>query len=208
MKTSEIISKLKDNYYKINKNNEQCLVINKEWQSINNEKLKIIVVGDNPGEKEKEDCIYFHPEGTAGSKAREFLARYYKDDEIIFINKCPFYSPTTNELMINEQSKDAINMSLFYTVQAIKELLINSKVKVLITGCTSNKLNRRFYRLLFKELKDWKDRKNLFFSKHFSRNHFKSQLDIVASKDINEILSEIKKVTSVILDKHYKSYMN
>ena len=197
---SKILNQLVNNYKNLPDQND--LVINKEWNLINEDDITLVIVGDNPGEKEKDNHQYFHSEGKAGGRAREFARQFLnikKSDTIslkgvIFMNKTPFYSQRTNDLPNEKMS--VIDESIDFTLNALNQFIDFDDIKIIVIGCCANKLNKVF----FKKLKDSiykKLREKIIFTKHFSYGNFDKQYNKFEnkSKSINVILNEMNKET-------------
>lgn len=134
-------------------NNENPLVINKDWENYNKEKIDVIYVGDNPGEEEKKQNKYLV--GPSGIKAQNFIQVNNKifgfENHLIF-NKTPYFSKKT--LFLNKKRvlkkdkeedkiiKEAINTnyerikeSISLTVECIYKLWkINKDMKIFVFG--------------------------------------------------------------------------
>jgi hypothetical protein len=187
------------------------LVIHSDWQNqFKAAKPQLVIVGDNPGKKEKQDKIYFHPRGFAGKKARYFIKKfiksndkdYYDTESVLLMNKCPFYSNQTHQLLINQQTKIAIQNAVSATVEALKELKENFEVPILITGCSANGLNKIFFKTLAK-IAGWKEK--FYFGKHFSYGHFDKQWDCYGHVlDDEKRLKYISLETLAIIEKNFK----
>jgi len=177
-KVVESIHELKTKLESLNTDPENpIVVINNDWNKLV-EPIKLIIVGDNPGEKEKKCGVYFHREGQAGSRARKFAREYLNINEkgklhnVVFMNKCPIYSKNTSSLKVSDDPESDFRKSLCLIVSALEKLSETKGLPILITGISSNKLNRRFYKELF-QIEKWEEK--FLFSKHFSYNNFHNQ---------------------------------
>ncbi len=184
-KNSEIIDTLISNYTKLQENENDILVIDKWFQlkenlsKLDEEGINLIIVGDNPGKLEQKHKQYFCEKGSAGKHARTFkkfaeclCSSGNSNFNIIFLNKTPFPSPTTDKLVIDEKVKKSIDL----TINALNDFALNKNNKdliILIVGCSKNKLNEFYYpQLKIKATPDL----TLKFAKHFSNGHFMEQL--------------------------------
>lgn len=160
------------------------LVFNKkEWNEIELEKITWIVIGDNPGKEEKQECKYFI--GQAGKKVRPYFSLLESNkNKILYLNKVPIHTNTTIEL--NRIETTIIQKYISPIFSLLKNIIArNPKVNIFIMGISKNKLNRTFYKL-FKVEKIFC--KNIYFGPHFSRNHFqKSRLTKIIPTSNNEI---------------------
>ena len=207
----EYIHELKTKLESLNTDPENPIaVINNDWNNLV-EPIKLIIVGDNPGEKEKKCGVYFHSEGQAGSRARKFARKFLDINEndqlhnVVLMNKCPIYSKNTSSLKVSDDPKSDFRKSLCFTVSVLKKLSENKDLPILITGISSNKLNRRFYKELF-QIENWEEK--FLFSKHFSYNNFQKQLNDCKKSSLDESLECISNQTKEILKKNFKSYLN
>lgn len=206
-KVVKCIHELKTKLESLNTDPENpIVVINKDWNKLV-EPIKLIIVGDNPGEKEKKCGVYFHRDGQAGGRARKFARKYLKLDddkdlnEVVFMNKCPIYSKGTSSLDING-NESVFWESLCLTIRTLDELSKNEDLPILITGISSNKLNRRFYKELF-QIEKWEEK--FLFSKHFSYNNFHNQLNDCKKSSLEESLKCISNQTKEVLKQRFSS---
>lgn len=210
-KVVKSIHKLKREFECFNTNSENpIVVINNDWNELV-EPIKLIIVGDNPGEKERDCSVYFYEKGQAGSRARKFAREYLDINEndklhnVVFMNKCPIYSKNTSSLEVSDDTESDFRKSLCFTVSALEKLSENKDLPILITGISSNKLNRRFYKELF-QIEKWKEK--FLFGKHFSYNNFHNQLNECKKDSLKEKLNCISKQTIKVLEKRFSSKLN
>jgi len=89
----------------ISKWNNDLIVYNTDLDKINEEAdIKLIIIGDNPGDMEWKHKTYLNENGKAGRSARNFFLRNFEkikicpDNNIIFFNKTPIYTSKTDGL--------------------------------------------------------------------------------------------------------------
>lgn len=208
MTNSSIIKTLVENYLSIKGGSKgQPLVLDKRFydsknqlfntetlESFDNKGIQFILIGDNPGDKEKNKQEYFTRHGsagTAGNYARTFLdiAAFYHsfgDDEFqyLILNKTPFSTSSTGKLHIDSAVKDSCG----FLVSALNDFAnLNSEMIILIVGMNKGAtLNREFYSQLHSSASD-KLIRHVRFAKHFSNGNFFDQWlrhDLVGIKNI------------------------
>lgn len=151
-------------------NDENPLVINKDWENYNKEKIDVIYVGDNPGEEEKKQNKYLV--GPSGIKAQEFIKvndKIYNYKHPIFFNKCTYFSASTKSLNKKDTSKikdskkkesqEKINKNHQYilenislTVKCIYNLWnINKETKIYVFGIDKG---TNIVKYFFEQIKD------------------------------------------------------
>lgn len=114
----ETVKKLVDDY-----NNKQIIedtklefVWNKDLNLfIENENkirnVKLIIIGENPGNAEKKHEEYFSPAGSSGKILRILLEGYLGktyNDKVMMFNKIPIYSSSINKLVELREGKESI----------------------------------------------------------------------------------------------------
>lgn len=186
---------------------ESKIVFNTRLKLQKKDKIKYIVVGDNPGKDEAANGEYLV--GDAGIVTRLFFENFLVnnfDDEILVLNKTPISSLTT-ELLMNEKD-ECLKETQRFMADIIMELHKNLDVPVIIlgfSGCretskhsvkwldstTVNKkaIGKYFFSKLKENYKNSPFLENLFVVKHFSRNCFFDDFNIknYRRKDIFEI---------------------
>ncbi|MCI1240252.1 MAG: uracil-DNA glycosylase family protein [Clostridium tyrobutyricum] len=82
---------------------------------IENEKkirnVKLIIIGENPGNAEKKHEEYFSPAGSSGKILRILLEGYLGktyNDKVMMFNKIPIYSSSINKLVELREGKESI----------------------------------------------------------------------------------------------------
>ncbi len=174
---------------------EQCspsenvqIVFNSDWNKLNPNEIKYILIADNPGQIEKEKSRYLV--GPAGLSTRVYFERAFVSNfkkEVLVLNKTPIYSNTTSQL--STVLKDLLEKSLSLTVQLIKDLVNLLNVPVIIMGYSGGltkyndekklKLNSNLLNVFFQEFLNSMKTKDFKIISHFSRDSFyKSNITI------------------------------
>lgn len=152
-----------------NKNPKLELVLNSDWDKINDD-LKIIYCGDNPGKKEKENNSYFV--GYAGKELKLFVETHNKkhkinSGEFTFFNKTPFYSNKTSKLTRNDDENKLIEESIKLTINCLYDIWKIKKIQIVVFG-----INERSYIVkIFKETLKSKKKYSKFFKELTILNH-------------------------------------
>jgi hypothetical protein len=67
-----------------------------------NNDIKLVLVGDNPGNEEKKSNVFLSPNGRAGKAARKFFKLVHGDDcfssRILILNKSSYHTTNTKDL--------------------------------------------------------------------------------------------------------------
>jgi len=214
MNNSQIINELVANYEYLSSNSEtsQEIIIDKnlkepnELTKLDSEGIQFILVGDNPGTKEKINQEYFTRKGnggSAGNYARTFLdiARFYESKRenpfnYLILNKTPFYSSSTKKLNIDS----AVEQSIDYVIDTLNKLVKkNPSLLVLIVGIgKSAKLNQEFFSRLHTSMSVQLGQ-TLRFAKHFSNGNFHDQWlrnDLIGMKNqgVSTLKSNINRI--------------
>lgn len=109
--------------------------------------LKYIVVGDNPGKTEYDEQGYF-----LGSTRhiRNFMRCFVSEDEVLYFNKTPFYTPNTTTLTkVSQNNTKVFDESQKLMANCLAEMALNSNAEIWIVGFShfveKEKLNSNFF---------------------------------------------------------------
>lgn len=155
-------------------------VFNKDLVDVDIDKVKYIVVADNPGDNEKIKSRYLceSDEGNrSGHIARQIFSMIFKDDLYLVLNKTPIHTSETDDL--RNISRQFLKESMEYMANLIYELnKVNKNIQVYIFGLGNsfdleNERLRKggigkdfFWKI--KELYAESDLKTPIIAKHFS----------------------------------------
>jgi hypothetical protein len=168
----------------VKNNTDLYVVYNTDLDKITQEyDIKLILVADNPGEKEKENEKYLCENGQAGNKARKFFSdegdggrvmKVYFDKNIVVLNKTPIFTKTTADLE-PYKDKDWFRKMTEYMAEKIAELhqLFDCKLWIVGKSYLKKPLFRPFSEKL--EEKD-KMKEKIFVYNHFSYNWFNREI--------------------------------
>ena len=192
------------------------IVVSKEIQelsSFDNKKLNkyfnellFIFVGDNPGDHEKEDGVYFSSNGKSGSMLSEFI-KYLEleDKKCLYLNKSLITTHETKDLFkyySNDKTQEKV-------AELINETLKNNKkVYVCLFGVEYyNKENAGIFSRFYKKLEMFKYKKRIGLFNHISRRYPISlyEQDIIKKKNLEEFKTKIFQKYGLVLLKRYKS---
>lgn len=137
---NELVSII-DKYKKYTQTNDN-FVFNENLNKIDFNKIKFIIVGDNPGKEEKEEKIYFI--GISGKILRNFFKEklnieFFCKKSVIF-NKTPYHTSSTEEL--TNINKELIEESMKVTAETINKISEKLNLPILIFG--KSKLKNTF----------------------------------------------------------------
>ena len=179
----QIIEKFEKQCDSWSKKHSYTFIFNKDLLCLQEENIKYILIGDNPGKIEADLGRYLV--GPAGISARVLFERYLVDnfnEEVLVLNKTPIYTNVTDglkeidELILQETQK--------FIVSVINKLYKLLKKPVIISGfagCHKSKggfLDKTSMdknavgKFFFSELKKYNfgnSNEDLFIIKHFSR---------------------------------------
>lgn len=161
------------------------VVFNSDWDNLKAEKIKYILIADNPGQIEKEKGRYLV--GPAGLSTRVYFERAFVTDfkdEVLVLNKTPIYTKITNDLLSVPKEVNEKCQSL--TVEMLIELVKLLHVPVIIMGYSNGltKINKEqklklkssnvLYVFFLDFLKAIQTQKisEFFIISHFSRDSF------------------------------------
>jgi hypothetical protein len=182
------------------------IVFDDNWENIEIEKIEWVVVGDNPGVKEKEHKEYFSKKGLTGYIVRKHFKCNFNinDREILFLNKAPIHTATTAQLNSIE------NLEVF--VQPIYKLLFGlnelyPKINFLIMGKGKNSLNKVFYN---ESILKYFETENFYFTPHFSNNAYeKVELECAGNGEYGiDLLKLVSNKTKKALKNNFGSKLN
>lgn len=167
-------------------------VYNEQLDCIDINKVKYILVADNPGKQENRSSRYLV--GESGIAARAFfkaeLGISNFDEEVIVLNKTPIYTnKTENLLSMYDDSEDILRETQVYMSTLLFDIYMICRCKVFIigfSGCrksagnwvVKNHANKRSLPYFFKSLKELSIKNNeeelndFYLFKHFSMMQF------------------------------------
>lgn len=193
-KLSKIINKYKINLIEINKELEkfpyETIFNNQLLNQTNPEKLKGIIVMDNPGDEEKIQGQYLV--GQAGKVFnKELTSIGITREEVLVFNKSAITTHGTNnlcEIYKTEELKEIFLKEQHITFNTIKEISLILDLPVMVHGYASylkkgksytdnEKGNRPLY-IFFKHLQENQEemKKNTHFYKHSSYGNLSKQI--------------------------------
>ncbi len=164
------------------------IINNKQWKDIKTEKIRLIIVGDNPGKEEKVQGNYLI--GSSGQQLRNFLRDELKikvDTEVMYLNKTPIHTVSTNDLK-NYRDSELLNKTqkrMAEDIVAIHEALegINKDIQLWIIGKSQLKKGKIFESFSDSILSSYSTSgheklfKNLMVYSHFSYGNFYRELN-------------------------------
>ncbi|WP_214802010.1 hypothetical protein [Exiguobacterium sp. ERU656] len=188
-----LISDFKDKVNEWNENYRDSniqFIYNENLDQLNASSIKYILVGDNPGVKEKEHNKYLI--GATGLIARSFFKSELEvsdfNNEVLILNKTPIHSAKTSGLseICKSSNMDLLQVTQEYMCNLIYNLqnLLNCEVIILgFGGCRINKkwdlkvqtskkektMIHFFLKLREFLMSDKKFSENVFVAQHFSR---------------------------------------
>ncbi|MDR0526793.1 MAG: uracil-DNA glycosylase family protein [Spirochaetaceae bacterium] len=163
------------------------------------DKIKLLFVGDNPGRREQNDRRYLI--GPSGKIAENFFINNKCLDidfrkEVIILNKTPIHTPRTLDLKIlgakNSYIQKAIRTSQKEMALILLEFERIFKVPVWITGYSEMKKNGIFAEytaVLTDAINECRiERENIHCFRHFSMNQF--TIDLNKQREKNESICD------------------
>lgn len=193
------------------------LIINEDWKNINAEKIKLIIVGDNPGNEEEKERKYLI--GPSGKQLRNFIREKLKIDvntEVVYLNKTPIHTKSTNELE-NYKDQELLNKTLKRMAEDIVAIHvalngINKNIQLWIIGKSQLKKGKIFETFSDSILSSYSTSgheklfKNLMVYSHFSYGNFHQELNkLPQNMKTKEKLSKIGRENR---DKVFKGFPN
>lgn len=175
---------------------KRSVVYNTDLDKINPAEIKLILVADNPGQKEQANERYLDPDGASGTAAENFLVKkspLYEIREfrknVLVLNKTPIHTPGTGGLsdLCRREKKmggHAIKDELTKSQEFMARLLfafqksLPKNVPVWIVGSSKlNSLFKPFTKTLCDLYKDEpKLREDVLIFNHFSFGGFSKDL--------------------------------
>ena len=153
-----------------------------------NDEIKLIVIGDNPGKNEQLQINQKYLVGLSGKIADNFFKKNpeLKTDfrkNVIILNKTPIHTAKTKELLFlanqNEKIKNLLKESQIWMAKKTVELHIALGCKMWLVGYAEVKekgIFKEYRNTLFSEYQKSQDAKNayqkFFIFQHFSMNRF------------------------------------
>lgn len=183
---------------------KRTIVYNKQFEEIESNEIKMILVGDNPGMDEQQQNAYLI--GKSGKMAGNFFKQNFEYDfyaEVLILNKTPIHTKSTQQLSeINKAYPGFIEESQRYMAELVYRIAVLLEVPVYITGfagCRTSdgiwlKKGRNGYNLnsqttpyFFEELRNLflNNRDLLMLFKHFSYGNFARDLKSLVKKGVS-----------------------
>ena len=172
--------------------NEHCAVFNSDIPDTKEKwgKIKLIIVGDNPGQEEKVQNKYLI--GPAGEIARNFINKKWDlnfEENVLVLNKTPIFTPTTQKLTgidigIRKETQEWMATNIVQLHQSLK-------CELWIIGM--GQLNKGIFKTFKETFKKTFEEKNgnwdnVFVYKHFScGGFFKDLLKLQGKASVCEI---------------------
>jgi hypothetical protein len=177
-------------------------------------RVKVLLVGDNPGVEEAKHSIYLAPTGRSGKEARRVLgtAGFDYDRQVANLNKSPIHTPKTADLQaFKPQHNDLIIETEQFMARCLVALLRETGAHAIIigmAGCDAKQpgwphtgRSGRFpasYVLphYFAELKraigdDTALQRRVLITKHFSHGHFGNDLKALGYEPGDDLLATL-----------------
>jgi hypothetical protein len=155
------------------------IVFNSEWDQLSDRRIDLIIVADNPGEKENKEKIYLSKNGNAGKLGRIFIEHFFelhrKKGQVLILNKTPFWSNKSSTL--KETTGSVVKKSVGLTFEAIENFWkINKDVKIMIFGFDKGAIMNEYFFENYDLCKNENFKKAFYFGKHPSYGHLDGQL--------------------------------
>lgn len=159
---------------------------NSKFPDVN--KVKFIVVGDNPGETEYKENRYFI--GSSGTSLKNFFEKngWVEDfyEECFIFNKTVIHTNKTPELRpIKKAHPDLFNEIQIKSAQQILETAKEYSLPILVFGKTEIRKNGIFSEF-WKELNKSEDADICVFNHPASRQHFYNDYNIQQFNNLKE----------------------
>ncbi|MBQ1197987.1 MAG: hypothetical protein IIX47_05230 [Spirochaetaceae bacterium] len=168
---------------------ENSIVYNTALDEVTEQdEIKLIVIGDNPGKNEQLQINQKYLVGLSGKIADNFFKKNpeLKTDfrkNVIILNKTPIHTAKTKELLFlanqNEKLKNLLTESQIWMAKKTVELHIALDCKMWLVGYAEVKekgIFKEYRNTLFSEYQKSQDAKNayqkFFVFQHFSMNRF------------------------------------
>lgn len=172
------------------------------------DEIKLIVIGDNPGKNEQLQINQKYLVGLSGKIADNFFKKNpeLKTDfrkNVIILNKTPIHTAKTKELLFlsnqNEKLKNLLTESQIWMAKKTVELHIALDCKMWLVGYAEVKekgIFKEYRNTLFSEYQKSQESKNayqkFFVFQHFSMNRF-----LIDLKEFSKNLPESEKDISL-----------
>lgn len=179
---------------------ETPVVYNRALDEITeNDEIKIIVIGDNPGKDEQLLKNNKYLVGQAGKLGEGFFKKHpelgidFRKNAII-LNKTPVHTAKTNQIKYllkngSQEIKNLLEETQVWMAQKTAELSEKINAKIWLVGYSELKPKGLFSR--YREtLKTYANLKNLFVFQHFSMNRFTIDLANFQTQHKNLSLKE------------------
>lgn len=178
---------------------ETPVVYNHAWDEVSeSDKIKLILVGDNPGKNEQLHKNQKYLVGQAGKIADGFFKtnKEFKIDfrkNVIILNKSPIHSAKTKELAFilkysnDKNIKEFFDYSQIFTVQKTFELQQKLNCPIWLVGYSELREKGIFsvYANELKRLYASIQKQELYVFQHFSMNRFIIDLKVNSKPDIS-----------------------
>ena len=173
---------------------DNILVYNKALDEVSeNDDIKLIVIGDNPGKAEQLDQNQRYLVGQAGKIAEGFFAKNPELEidfrkNVIILNKTPFHTAKTKELQLlakeaGEKIGEIIEESQEFMARETANLAKDLNLEIWLVGYSELKPKGIFalYREALKSAFEDFAKSKVYVYQHFSMNRF--LVDLKESRD-------------------------
>ena len=180
---------------------DNILVYNKALDEVSeNDDIKLIVIGDNPGKAEQLDQNQRYLVGQAGKIAEGFFAKNPELEidfrkNVIILNKTPFHTAKTKELLLlakeaGEKVAKIIEESQEFMAKETANLAKDLNLEIWLVGYSELKPKGIFalYREALKSAFEDFAKSKVYVYQHFSMNRF--LVDLKESRDSSKSLKE------------------
>ena len=180
---------------------DNILVYNKALDEVSeNDDIKLIVIGDNPGKAEQLDQNQRYLVGQAGKIAEGFFAKNPELEidfrkNVIILNKTPFHTAKTKELQLlakeaGEKIGEIIEESQEFMARETANLAKDLNLEIWLVGYSELKPKGIFalYREALKSAFEDFAKSKVYVYQHFSMNRF--LVDLKESRDSSKSLKE------------------
>ena len=172
------------------------------------DEIKLIVIGDNPGKNEQLQINQKYLVGLSGKIADNFFKKNpeLKTDfrkNVIILNKTPIHTAKTKELLFlanqNEKLKNLLTESQIWMAKKTVELHIELDCKMWLVGYAEVKekgIFKEYRNTLFSEYQKTEKGKNAY-QKFFVYQHFSMNRFLIDLKEFSKNLPESEKDISL-----------
>ena len=184
------MKRILDQFNRVKNLENPNFVANTDWEKLS--RVDVILIGDNPGKKEKEEGRFFQ----GGTKAIMDLviSNLNKNHRCVLVmNKSNYYTDNTkgiNQILSQEKENSIIIEDIKSNANLVNELGKNAEI--VLFGITKNNLHRLFMSNLSDEVKN-----KIIQLKHPSRHNLAGQLTeyfLNQMNSDNEIPTDILKI--------------